>query len=164
MRNFDQSCLIKLGLGMGETGDYKAMENEEKKYLGVDYGKAKVGLAISDSETRIAFCYGVLKNGEKFLQSIFEIIRKEGIKKVVIGIPVHPDAKEAREKIESLGRSIKNLQGVEVEYQNEMFSTKEALINLAEKGGRNIGKNDDSEAARIILQSWLDRRLSRSNK
>jgi len=48
---------------------------------------------------------------------------------------------------------------MEVEYQNEMFTTKIAQANLMEKGIKSIKKYDDMEAARIILQSWLDKKI-----
>jgi len=39
-----------------------------------------------------------------------------------------------------------------------MFSTKMAQANLLEKGMKNVGKFDDQESAKIILQSWLDKK------
>jgi RNase H-fold protein (predicted Holliday junction resolvase) len=47
--------------------------------------------------------------------------------------------------------------GVPVAYQDEMFTTKMAQENIKARGGRNIAAADDQEAARIILQSWLDK-------
>jgi len=45
-----------------------------------------------------------------------------------------------------------------VEYQNEMFTTKMAQANLIERGEKGVSQHDDEEAARIILQEWLDRK------
>ena len=61
--------------------------NKTKYFLGIDYGEAKIGLAIADSEMRIAFAYGTLKNDKKMLQNILNIIDKEKIETVVIGVP-----------------------------------------------------------------------------
>ena len=47
-----------------------------------------------------------------------------------------------------------------MEYQNEMFTTKIAHERLIEKGVRNIKAHDDEEAARVILEEWLDREAS----
>jgi len=47
--------------------------------------------------------------------------------------------------------------GVQVKYQEEMFSTKMAQDSLKEKGAKKIKELDNQEAARIILQSWLDK-------
>ena len=45
-------------------------------YLGIDFGKAKIGLAVADSETRIAFSFGVLKNDKNLMKNLKNIIEK----------------------------------------------------------------------------------------
>lgn len=129
------------------------------RVLGIDYGAAKVGLAVADCETKIAFVLGTLKNGKDFLSSLWEIIKKENIDKIIIGIPSYASRKEVMYEGEKLGETImKELPEIKVEYQNEMFTTKMAQNKLVERGVRNVKKHDDEEAARIILQSWLDRK------
>jgi len=130
-------------------------------YLGVDFGKAKIGLAVADSETRIAFSYGVLKNDKKIFEKLAGIIEKEGIEKIVISEGQHPSvpsghlpSSEGRRFGELLGEKL----DIPIEYQNELYSTQEAERNLKEKGAKKIKRFDDQEAARIILQSWLDKK------
>jgi putative holliday junction resolvase len=133
-------------------------------FLGVDFGKAKIGLAIADSETRIAFSYGVLKNDKKLMKNLTNIIEKERIGKIIIGVQmeVRPPAGGRTSKpigeIDKFTESIRNGLNILVEYQNEMYSTREAERNLIEKGAKKIKRFDDQEAARIILQSWLDKK------
>lgn len=126
--------------------------------LGIDFGKADVGLALADSETRIAFAYKTLKNDKDLLQKISEIINQEGVETVVIGIPSHINRFNVDYEGEKLGEIIEDNFGVEVEYQNEMFTTKMAQQNLIERGVKGIKRYDDQEAARIILQDWLDKK------
>jgi putative Holliday junction resolvase len=126
------------------------------KILGIDYGKAKVGLAIADNETRIAFGYGVLENNHDFFNKLADIIKKEDISAVVIGIPSYINREETEYDGEKLGEYLKTIIGLKVEYQNEMFTTKLAQEKLKEKGMKNIKDLDDQEAARIILQEWLE--------
>src|SRR4030042_2172689 len=141
-------------------------------YLGIDYGKSKVGLAIGDGETRMAFQYGTLDNDKTLLQKLAEIIEKENISKVIIGVAsyIHP-VKSRRAGApsvqfnrvspgEKLGNFLKERLKVEIEYQEEMFTTRQAQKNLIEKGVKGIKRYDDQEAARIILQGWLDRSQS----
>ncbi|MFA5926008.1 MAG: Holliday junction resolvase RuvX [Parcubacteria group bacterium] len=139
----------------------------DDKILGIDYGQSKIGLAMADNETRMAFSYGMLKNDKDFLQKLAEIIEKENISKVIIGIlsgsimPRRDQEKDANKPLsesEKLGEFLKNKLKMEVEYQNEMFTTREAQRNLIEKGAKKIKRYDDQEAARIILQSWLDKK------
>lgn len=129
---------------------------EISHYLGIDYGQADVGLALADDETRMAFTHGKIKNDKELLLKIQEIIREKQVKKVIIGIPSHVNRQEVEYAGERLGQAIEKETGVEVTYQNEMFTTKMAQANLIEKGMKNIQRFDDAEAARIILQEWLD--------
>ena len=132
-------------------------ERETFNYLGVDWGKADIGLALADGETRIAFAYKTLNNDKDFLQKLAKIIAKENIKKAIIGIPSHINREEIEYDGETLGKIMEANLGVNVYYQNEMFTTKMAQANLIEKGVKKIKRYDDQEAARIILQEWLDK-------
>ncbi|OGI23752.1 MAG: hypothetical protein A3E91_02885 [Candidatus Moranbacteria bacterium RIFCSPHIGHO2_12_FULL_40_10] len=127
-------------------------------YLGIDFGASDVGLALADSETRIAFAHKTLKNDKDLLQKIGEIINREDVETVVIGIPSHINRFNVDYEGEKLGEIIEDNFGIEVQYQNEMFTTKMAQQNLIEKGVKGIKRYDDQEAARIILQDWLDKR------
>lgn len=132
-------------------------EIQEGRILGVDWGKSKVGLALADEETKMAFAYTTLSNDKNFLQKLTDIIEKEKVEKIVIGIPSYVNKKETIYDGEKLGEWIKKtLPDVEVAYQNEMFTTKMAQKNLISEGMKNVAKHDDEEAARIILQSWID--------
>jgi len=125
--------------------------------LGIDYGESKVGLAIADSETRMAFQYGTLENNKDLLQKLVEVVKKESIRKVIIGVASYINKEPVVYPGEKLGELIKNKLNIDVEYQEEMFSTQQAQRNLIEKGVKKIKKYDHQEAARLILQSWLDK-------
>lgn len=133
-------------------------------FLGIDFGKAKIGLAVADSETRIAFSFGVLKNDKELMKNLANIIEKKGIGKIVVGVQmeVRPPRGGRTSKpigeIEKFAESILNKFRVPVEFQSEIFSTQQAERNIIEKGAKKIKRFDDQEAARIILQSWLDKR------
>jgi putative Holliday junction resolvase len=132
---------------------------ETKQILAIDYGASKVGLALADSETRIAFAHKTLKNDKDLFQNLAEIIKAEDVKALIIGIPAYINKEEVEYAGETLGKKLKELLPfVEIFYHNEMFTTKMAQNNLIEKGIKGIKKYDDAEAARIILQSWLDKK------
>ena len=129
--------------------------------LGVDFGEAKVGLAMADTETRIAFVYATLKNDGNFLTDLAKIIEQERISEVIIGVPTYLHREKTESAGEKLGEAIKkSFPRVRVAYQNEMFTTKSAQDNLIAKGMKNVGKGDDAEAAKIILQEWLEANLT----
>jgi RNase H-fold protein (predicted Holliday junction resolvase) len=59
---------------------------------------------------------------------------------------------------EKLGKLIgEQLPAIHIAYQDEMFTTKMAQANLIERGEKHVGRHDDAEAARIILQSYMDK-------
>ena len=55
------------------------------KYLGIDFGEKRVGIAVSDDTGKMAFPYSVILNNEKFLEEVAEIIKKEKIGEIVMG-------------------------------------------------------------------------------
>lgn len=131
-------------------------ELDASHYLGIDYGKSDVGLALADTETKIAFSYGKIKNDKNMLHRIVEIVEKENIGKIIIGIPSYVNRESVEYEGEKIGKIIEKIMKIKVFYQNEMFTTKMAQANLIERGIKGIKKHDDEEAARIILQEWLD--------
>lgn len=139
---------LKTGLSADEAGHI----------LGIDYGQADVGLALADTETRMAFASGKLKNDKNLIQEIAKIITREKVKTVVVGIPSYVNRKEVEYEGEKFGKILlQAFPGIAVEYQDEMFTTKMAQQNLIAQGRKGIKAHDDEEAARIILQEWIDR-------
>ena len=106
---------------------------------------------------RMAFAYGTLENDKNLLQKLAEIIERENVSEVIIGVASRVNKESVIYPGERLGNFLKEKFDIEVHYQNEMFSTKQAYRNLIEKGIKKIKRYDDQEAARIILQSWIDK-------
>lgn len=125
--------------------------------MGIDFGAAKIGLALADTETRIAFGYDTIKNDKNFLAKLEEIIKKEKVETVIIGIPGYVAKARGEYDQKKLGKLLENNMGVAVHFAEEMFSSQSAQANLRAKGEKSAGKSDDKEAARIILQEWLDK-------
>ncbi len=136
------------------------MDNENmpqlSSFLGLDFGRSKIGLAIADGETRMAFAFDTLRNDKDFYVKLAEIISQKNIVKIIIGATRHDKDLDGNEEKIIFGKEIENRYKVQVEFFDEMFSTKMAHENLKLRGGKNIAQFDDQEAARIILQGWLD--------
>lgn len=133
-------------------------KDKSKNFLGIDWGSVKVGIALAHEETRVALAYATLENNKELLLRLGEIITAEHIGTVVIGIPSYINREEVEYAGEKLGRLLEQRFSVLVEYQNEMFTTKMAQANLIERGEKGVSRHDDEEAARIILQEWLERK------
>lgn len=128
--------------------------------MGIDFGTSKIGLALADVEMEMAFVYQNIANDKKMLENLAKIVEKENIKKIIIGKSGKLAGSGATQKsfnVEEVGKEIKKKLNVPVLYHEEMFTTKMAQDNLKEAGAKNIQKYDDQEAARIILQDWLDK-------
>ena len=123
--------------------------------LGIDFGKAKVGLAVSDTETKIAFVLETLENNNELFDNLAKIIKEKDIRKIVVGVTNYANQEDQEKEV--FGKKLEERFNLSVEFHNEMFTTKMAQNNLKESGAKNIGKIDDSESAKIILQSWLDK-------
>lgn len=124
--------------------------------LGIDFGKAKVGLAVADLETKIAFALTTLENNAQIMDNLAKIIQEKEISKIVVGVTEYANQEDEAKK--TFGKSLEEILGLPVEYQNEMFTTKMAQDNIKETGAKNIARKDDQESAKIILQSWLDKK------
>ena len=134
------------------------MENNpiSANFLGIDYGSTDIGLALADGETRIAFALDTLYNDKDLMQNLARIVSEKNIARIIVGLPTHTSKGSAEYREEVFGRKLQEALGVPVEFQNEMFTTKIAQQNLIAKGVKGVSKQDDAEAARIILQDWLE--------
>lgn len=121
------------------------------KYLGIDWGEARIGLAIGDDEVKIASPYSVVSA----LEEIIKIIKEEEIDCLVIGKPVSlvdPNFPISK-KFEKFVNYLKENAGVEIEFLDERLSSK-AADALA--GDKKTKASRDEIAAMLILQQFLD--------
>ncbi|OGI25300.1 MAG: hypothetical protein A3E38_02415 [Candidatus Moranbacteria bacterium RIFCSPHIGHO2_12_FULL_54_9] len=139
------------------------MSQNTQNYLGIDWGAANIGVALAHRETGVALPYATLPNDKDAVVALGKIIAAENIGTVVIGVPVYVHQEDKEYPGETLGKLLAEHFSVRVAYQNEMFTTKMAEANLIERGEKGASKRNDEEAARIILQEWLDIQNTRSN-
>ena len=132
------------------------------KILGVDFGEARTGLAITDSLQIIASPFKTLKYKDinKLINKLADIIYSEDIEKIVVGLPIGTSGKDTRRtKItRKFINKLKNSLNIPVEMFDERFSSDEArdiLIQQGIKTGHAKAKVD-STAAAIILRRYLD--------
>lgn len=125
------------------------------KYLGIDYGARRIGLAIGDDEAKLA-----LPKGAVNVKELEKFFKDEGpFDAVVVGLPRNLNGSDTAQTIavrrfsdDILWRKLH----VEAVFQDEA-----ATSSIAEERLKQIGKpyekgDIDSEAAAIILQDYLD--------
>ena len=132
------------------------------KILGIDYGDKRTGVAISDNNLILASNYTTIESGHapKVCEQILEIIKKEGVEKLVLGLPLNMDGSEGprAEKTRVFAAMLaENFEG-EIIFRDERLTTVSAtyFLNETDKRGKKRKALVDRIAASIILQSYLD--------
>tara|TARA_B100000575_G_C23115322_1_gene644669 strand:- start:781 stop:1221 length:441 start_codon:yes stop_codon:yes gene_type:complete len=132
------------------------------KFLGIDYGAKRVGIAISDPLRIFASPYDtIIYNSQKqLIKKIEKIINTESIVFVVIGLPIGMNGKktlqtnEVNEFIEKFNKESK----LPLTTVDERLTSIQAMRLLTDQGIKHSKKKSliDSTAASIILQTFLD--------
>lgn len=119
--------------------------------LGIDYGDRRIGLAVADSEDRIAVQRSVLENADDLCGRIAQIVREGGMEKVIVGLPLGLNGQETEQtrKTQAFIHALRSALTVPVDVMDERLTSVE--------GGSDAG------AAVLILQSFLDKGISPPN-
>ena len=131
------------------------------RVLGLDLGDARIGVAISDDERRLAVPLGTVRTGPpQDLRAISELVAEHEVTLVVVGHPLllSGDAGERAHHAERFAEVLRDLLAIPVTLQDERLSTSEAERELRAAGasGRDRRRAVDRSAATVILQAWLD--------
>lgn len=141
------------------------------RFLGIDYGSKKIGLATADSELKIAVPRPAIyySDRQKLLEEIKKIVEKEGIGKIVVGLPLSFSFQETTisGEVRGFAEELKKNVAVAIEFENEILSSKEAesersaILRKIKSRAPQKQVDLDSQAAAIILESYLSRSKSR---
>lgn len=124
------------------------------KYLGIDFGLRKIGLAISEGELASPWQVLAVKNFSEAVEKISRIIEDNNFDKIVVGLPEGKMGQNVRGFVKALQK-----RGFAVETADETLSSKRALETMIEQGiGRDKRQQEDAFSAAGILQVYLDNR------
>ena len=135
------------------------------KYLGIDFGTKRVGIAVSDDSGMLARPFGVLKNSSNLISEIESIIAKKGIESSVIG---SSEGNKVQTDINELVGQLTLTSMLPVDLMNESFSSveahgrkgKEQMSARATKAPQKPA-DLDARAAAVILQRYLETQSKR---
>jgi len=152
------------------------------KILALDYGRARIGLALADSEARIAQPHDTLErvNRNEDMRRLREFVRDHNVKHIVVGLPLRLDGShgDMAEETTRFAKRLRKQIGVPVAMMDERLTSWEAERILEEELGRRIthetthdgrrkplrnaqGKYTvDAIAATVILREYLSRESS----
>ncbi len=124
------------------------------KYLGIDYGAKRVGIAISDDTGAIAFPRETIPNDERLLARAARLAEEEKIGTIVVGDTRAAGGREnpITAEADRFARDLKERTRLPVERIFEVWSSIEASRLTGDEG------HDDAVAAAIILQRYLEMR------
>jgi putative holliday junction resolvase len=130
------------------------------RLLGLDHGSRRIGVAIGDTETRLAFARPALqrRNAEQDIRAIGQLARAEGAALVVLGLPRNMDGSEGSQAAAArdFGEQLAAI-GLVVVLQDERLTSWQAAEQIGPRRARERRSGElDSAAARLILQEYLD--------
>lgn len=136
------------------------------RYLGIDYGEKRVGVAISDEDGNMAFPYKIIPNDMELLDSIHNICGTEEVSAIVLG-----ESHDLSGKPNKIMGSIEEFKrNIEAELDLPVYFQKEFMTSIFARGNDGKKENDarkikkgkdvkiDDSAAAIILQRYLDKK------
>ena len=132
------------------------------RLLGVDYGQARVGLAVSDAERRIASPLATYRrqNPRRDADYFRALVGAEDVVQMVVGLPVHLDGREGAlaAAARAFGRWLTETTNLPVVFWDERFTSVEAEAFLRSAGltDKRRKARRDRVAAQILLQAYLD--------
>jgi len=146
------------------------------RFLGIDLGDKRTGLAVGDDETALASPLRIvelpLKSGIVLHPALAERLaaaaKEAGAESIVIGLPLNMDGTEGprAKEMRTLGAAIGTLLALPVEYHDERLTSDAADWAMAGSGLTHRGKKQrrDAVAAALMLQAFLDARRRRSQR
>jgi len=140
-------------------------ENYETRIMGLDYGKIRIGIAISDSLKMFAIAHKTILNNSAAFNELEKIVKDKNVIKFILGIP-----NEERQKKDSKTSVINDVKkfkailekrfGLDVELWDETYTSVIAQQRILESVNKKIKRQNkdllDMYSAAIILQEYLD--------
>src|SRR5512138_2823552 len=132
------------------------------RYLGLDLGRATIGLALADDVLRMAQPLETVRRSSEAadLAALRRLAEEYEVSRAVLGLPLNMDGSEgaAARLARGYAPKLEDALGVPVDLFDERLSTFEAEGRMRERGltARDMREVVDAEAAAVILQGWLD--------
>jgi putative Holliday junction resolvase len=124
------------------------------RFLGIDYGTKRIGVAISDENGTLAFPKEIILNNSSTFKRFSEILKAENVSEIVVGESLDFDGKENKvmQEVKEFIAQITQMFSLPVYLEKEFLTSVEAR-----RFHEGIDRTDASAAA-LILQRYLDRK------
>lgn len=132
------------------------------RVLAIDYGRKRIGLAVSDSKKTVALPLKTIDTDKSDpIREISNVVREYKIEEVVIGLPLLPNGREGRraKEVKSFKDRLSESISLPIFFFDERLTTMEATGLLRQyKEPRKNKEKIDAIAAQLILESYLEKR------
>lgn len=134
----------------------------EKRIIGIDYGRRRIGIAYSDPLriTAQPLTTIVLRNEGEAIKRVCEVLAQEDVELLVIGLPVTLSGEAGGKMADEIRKFAAVLQkrGYKVAFEDERFTSAEAMdaMRMGGKKEKQMRGKTDVIAAQLILQGYLD--------
>jgi len=140
---------------------------KEFRYMGIDYGSKRIGVALCDPLLTFAYSYKTLINDNNFLKELKVIIEEKNVVKIILGLPSesYHASKILAEEVRKLKNEIETKRSLEVILWDEEFTSvlaeQQVLDSVKSKKKRKDKGLIDRNSAAIILQEYLNSKQNR---
>ncbi len=126
-----------------------------KTYLGIDWGKKRIGLALADDETKLATPFKVVAN----ISELMKIIADEEVESLVVGSPVNLSGNPSANA--DFINFLKIIEEKALDLKLEVVLVDERLTSVYADSliDRKLNQKQDAVSAMIILQTYLDKKV-----
>ena len=131
------------------------------RILGIDYGDARIGLALSDASATLCGRAWTLTewNLDRAVDAIADVVRTEGVERIVLGLPKNMDGTEGprAQLCRAFAQTLREATGLAVDLWDERRTTVEAHNILSQHNyhGKKRKNTVDAVAASLILEGYL---------
>jgi putative Holliday junction resolvase len=121
------------------------------RYLGIDYGHKRIGLAVSDESFTLARELKVVSPGD-FWRELKTLLLEQEVERIVVGLPLNMSGEQTQKtiEVEQFAERLQSEVSVPVEFVDERLTSQ--FAKMAHSGPGPI----DGLAAQLILQTYLD--------
>ena len=140
------------------------------RFLAIDYGSKRVGLAISDPSKKIAKAYKTLSNDsvDALLSCIKNEIKINSVEKIILGLPIGMNGKNTYQTklVLKFNDELKNYFSIPIVLEDERLTSLHAKKSLVFQGLKTTSnkENIDSTAAALLLQNYLNKSIFNADK
>lgn len=137
------------------------------KILGLDFGQARIGVALGEIGSSFVFGRGIIKRGKQAddVQAVQAWLEREGAERVVLGLPQQLQGGQSKQsqRVKAFARAL-NAAGIATDFEDERFTSIVAQQHILASGISKKQRQDkgrvDEAAAVLILESYLAKKAT----